>query len=190
LTSSEPGSDNPAAAAPSRRGSKVRIAVSALVVVLGVLCVLALIAGIAIRRAGNDLAVWHIDPLTSTTTGNPNWYRLVPEDAQVDRDSTRDGEAPTYVQSKDEVARAFDTFVRSESNVEVLAGAASDGFVTYIQRSTLFGFPDYVSVKFIDLPDGGSTIAIFSRARYGRSDFDVNEKRVNRWIDGTTAALS
>lgn len=164
--------------------------VGALVIVLGVLCVLALIAGIAIRRAGNDLAVWHIDPLTSTSTGNSNWYRLVPTDAQVDRDPTRDGQAPIYEQSSDEVARAFDTFVQSESDVEVLAGAASDGFVTYIQRSTLFGFPDYISVTFIDLPDGGSTIAVFSRARYGRSDFDVNEKRVNRWISGTTAALN
>lgn len=163
---------------------------SALIIIFGVFCLLALVAGIAIRRAGNDVAVWHTDPLTSTSTGNPNWYRLVPADAQVDRDPKRDGDAPVYTQSADEVARAFDTLVQSENSVEVLAGTAGDGFVTYIQRSTLFGFPDYMSVKFINLPDGGSTIAIFARARYGRSDLDVNEKRVTRWIAGTTAALS
>ena len=155
----------------------------------GIVCLLALIAAIAIRRAGDDSAVWHLDPLTSTGTGNPNWYRLVPPDADVDRDPKRDGEAPVYTQSSSEVAAAFDEFVRAEANVEVLAGSTADGFVTYVQRSTLFGFPDYMSVKFIDRPDGGSTIAIFSRARYGRSDLDVNEKRVTRWVDGTTAAL-
>jgi len=167
----------------------VKIMVTAIVIIFGVLCLLALIAGIAIRRASDDPAVWHVDPLTSTSTGNPNWNRLVPADADVDRDPQRDGEAPTFAQSAAEVATAFDTFVKSESNVQVLAGSAADGFVTYIQRSTLFGFPDYVSVKFIDLPDGGSTIAIFSRARYGKSDLDVNQKRVARWVAGATAAL-
>jgi hypothetical protein len=175
--------------APKRRRSKVKLMASVIIIVLGVLCLLALVAAIAIRRASDDPAVWHIDPLTSTSTGNPNWYRLVPPEADVDRDPKRDGEAPVYTQSSAEVAAAFDAFARAESNVEVLAGSAADGFVTYIQRSTLFGFPDYMSVKFFDRADGGSSIAIFSRARYGRSDLDVNEKRVVRWIDGTTAAL-
>lgn len=174
---------------PGERRSKVKIVATAIIIIFGVLCLLALIAGIAIRRASDDPAVWHVDPLTSTSTGNPNWYRLVPADADVDRDPKRDGDAPIYTQSAAEVAAAFDAFVQSESNVEVLAGSAADGFVTYIQRSALFGFPDYASVKFIDLPAGGSTIAIFSRARYGKSDLDVNEKRVVRWVAGTTAAL-
>lgn len=189
MTSSEPPSHS-VEAVPARRRSRLRIALGALAVIVGVLCLLALIAGIAIRRAGNDEAQWHIDPLESTSTGHPNWYRLVPADAPVDRDPKRDGDPPIYTQSADEVARAFGVFVQSESNVEVLAGAADDGFVTYIQRSTVFGFPDYISVSFIDLPEGGSTIAVFSRARYGQGDFNVNEKRVIRWIDGTTEALT
>jgi hypothetical protein len=180
---------NEALNASGKRRSKVKIMAGVIIIIIGVLCVLALIASVAIRRAGDDPAVWHVDPLTSTSTGNPNWYRLVPPDADVDSDLKRDGDAPIFTQSSTEVAAAFDAFVRAESNVEVLAGSAADGFVTYIQRSTLFGFPDYMSVKFIERADGGSTIAIFSRARYGRSDLDVNEKRVTRWVDGTSAAL-
>jgi uncharacterized protein (DUF1499 family) len=153
--------------------------------------VLALVVGLSIatRRKVVDPAAWHVDPLTSTGTGNPNWYRMVPIDAQVDRDPNRDALAPTFSVSAAALASAFDAVAKAEDRVEVIAGSAADGFVTYMQRSLLFGFPDFVSVTFIDLPDGGSTLGIFSRARDGKSDLDVNKKRVTRWIDATQARL-
>ena len=78
----------------------------------------------------------------------------------------------------------------SDARVEVIAGSAAAGFVTYVQRSQLFGFPDFISVKFIDLPSGGSTIAVFSRARDGKSDLDVNKKRVTRWVEQTQSRIA
>lgn len=149
----------------------------------------ALVANHFRNRVTSDPAEWHVDPTTSPTSDKPNWYRLVPADSAVDRDPERDGHPPIYDVEAAKLARTFDAAARGEDRVEVLAGSATDGFVTYLQRSYIFGFPDYVSVRFIDLPEGGSTLAIFSRARFGHSDLGVNEKRVARWIDATTKQL-
>ena len=54
--------------------------------------------------------------------------------------------------------------------------------MTYVQTSGLFGFPDYVSVKFIEIDAANSTLAIFSRSRLGKSDLGVNKKRVEAWL--------
>jgi len=170
------------------RSHRVR-AMGYVLVVFGVILFVAAAAPIVIRRAPDDPGVWHVDPMTAATTGKPNWYRLVPDDAEVERDPERDGAPPLFTESAAEVARAFNRVALTDDRVVVLAGRADDGFVTYIQRSALFGFPDYNSVRFIDLPEGGSTIAFYARARYGHSDMGVNRKRVAKWIDGTVKQL-
>lgn len=160
-------------------------------ILIAIVLIVVVIAGISVgvRRAGDDPAEWHIDPMSSPTSSKPNWYRLVPADADVDRDPDRDGVPPDFDVGATVLSAAFDRVAQGEGRVEVLTGLASHGFVTYVQRSAFFGFPDYISVRFIDIPGGRSTIAIISRARYGQSDLGVNEKRVARWTDGTTKAL-
>ncbi len=102
---------------------------------------------------------WHLDPLTAPTPSTPNSYRIAPAGEGVDRDA----DAPTFTVSVAELAAAFDAVALGDDRVEVLAGSASDGFVTYVQRSAFFAFPDYMSVRFIEADGGGSTLAVFSR---------------------------
>ena len=141
--------------------------------------VLAAGASIGIRRASDDPAEWHLDPLTAPTPSTPNSYRIAPVGESIDRDA----DAPTFSVSVADLADAFDAVALGDDRVEVLAGSASDGFVTYVQRSAFFAFPDYVSVRFIEADGGGSTLAVFSRSRYGKSDLGVNKKRVTRWLE-------
>ncbi|MFK8026095.1 MAG: DUF1499 domain-containing protein [Ilumatobacter sp.] len=145
---------------------------------------------IGVRRAGDDPAEWHVDPLTSPNPDTPNWYRLSPADSSVERHPERDAEPPLFSVSAAELGDAFDAVAIADDRVEVLAGSAAEGHVTYVQRSALFAFPDYVSVRFIDLPEGGSTLSVFSRARFGKSDFNVNQKRVERWLAATRSSVS
>ena len=51
-----------------------------------------------------------------------------------------------------------------------------------VQRSALLHFPDVVTVEFVSLGPDRSSLAIYSRARYGRSDFGVNRQRIERWL--------
>ena len=52
----------------------------------------------------------------------------------------------------------------------------------FVVRSALFGFPDLVSVKFLDLKGGKATLALYSRSVYGRSDLGVNRARSLAWL--------
>jgi len=132
-----------------------------------------------VRRAELEPEEWHVDPLTAPKPDTPNSYRVAPSSAEVPVDS----EAPTYSVSASELASRFDGVALAAPRTEAIAGSAADGHVTYVQRSALWGFPDYVSVRFIDNgPEGGSTLAVFSRSRFGKSDLGVNKKRVTAWL--------
>jgi uncharacterized protein (DUF1499 family) len=52
----------------------------------------------------------------------------------------------------------------------------------YIEHSALFRFPDVITVELVTLAPDRSSLAIYSRSRYGRSDFGVNRRRVLRWL--------
>ena len=52
----------------------------------------------------------------------------------------------------------------------------------FLVRSAMFGFPDYVSVQFLDVKGRKSTLAIYSRSVYGRSDLGVNRARTLSWL--------
>jgi uncharacterized protein (DUF1499 family) len=65
--------------------------------------------------------------------------------------------------------------------VEVTADMRAGHFV-YVVHTPLLGFPDIVTVEFVALGVDRSGIAVFSRSRYGRSDFGANRRRVERWL--------
>jgi hypothetical protein len=52
----------------------------------------------------------------------------------------------------------------------------------YVHRSTRFRFPDIVTVRFIAVSPSRSTLAVYSRAIYGRRDFGVNRARIEFWL--------
>lgn len=52
----------------------------------------------------------------------------------------------------------------------------------YIQRSALLEFPDTIVVRYIEQPEGGTTLAIYSRSQLGHSDQGVNRARLERWL--------
>jgi uncharacterized protein (DUF1499 family) len=160
-----------------RRRRNVRRVIAVAVIVPSILVVLVAAGAIAMRFVTDDPAEWHVDPLTAPTPSTPNSYRVAPVDADIDRNA----DAPTFTLSAAELATAFDRIALADARTEVLAGSADEGFVTYVQRSAFFAFPDYISVRFIDT-DAGSTLAVFSRSRFGQSDLGVNKKRVTRWL--------
>jgi hypothetical protein len=43
-------------------------------------------------------------------------------------------------------------------------------------------FPDTVTVRFLPVGSAQSTLAIYSRSHYGRSDLGANEKRIKGWL--------
>jgi uncharacterized protein (DUF1499 family) len=108
--------------------------------------------------------------------GRANEWHVGPERA------TPDSLGPVYGVAAVELARAVDEVIMSEAHVERLAGGPGEGWMTYVIRSRVFGFPDYASVRVLDEAPGTSSLAIFARARFGRSDLGVNRARVEKWL--------
>lgn len=147
-------------------------------IILGVLVALIVVGAVMIRRLDHDAGVWHVDPLTAPKPSTPNSYRVAPVDAAVDADE----EAPFYEMTSKELAARFDRIARESGRVDVVGGSPESGFVTYVQTSSVFAFPDYISVRFIEIDAQTSTLAVFSRSRLGKNDLGVNKTRVTNWL--------
>jgi uncharacterized protein (DUF1499 family) len=65
--------------------------------------------------------------------------------------------------------------------VRALADPGSRRYV-YIQHSPVFRFPDIITVEFVSLGPDRSSLALYSRSRYGEYDFLKNRSRVERWL--------
>ncbi len=133
---------------------------------------------LVVNYSSHDPARWHRDPATIERSARPNDFLAAPPgatDAQIDLEI-----ATRSVSPRDLLAR-FHAAVRAKPRVEVIAGGLDEGMITYMQRSRVIGFPDYITVKAVETGEGASLI-IYSRSRYGSSDLGVNEKRVTAWL--------
>ena len=126
-----------------------------------------------VRIAPSDPQRWHVDPQSAARPRSPNWAIAAPGEKH---------EAPVYRLAAGDLARAFDAFAAARPRTMRLAGTPEDGLMTYIVRSARIGYPDYVSVAFIDLGEGRSTLALFSRSHFGYGDQGVNRHRLAEWL--------
>ena len=92
--------------------------------------------------------------------------------------------SPVFALSVDRLADRLgrDDRRRDAASFQVADEPAAHRLVL-IQHTPLLRFPDIVTVEFVALAPDRSSLAIYSRARYGRGDFGTNRKRVLRWLD-------
>jgi len=108
----------------------------------------------------------------------PNWFLACPDTYCIG--ATASIASPRFAFSKNTLAIKIREIIKTEGNFEIQHESESD--LDLIIRTPLFRWPDLVSIKFIELGNNRSTLAIYSRSIYGRSDFQTNEKRVARWL--------
>jgi uncharacterized protein (DUF1499 family) len=109
----------------------------------------------------------------------PNQYLVTPKGFAT---ATSHRHSPEFAWPAAELARRFRAVAAAEPRVTLLAEAAGGLQFELLQRSALFRFPDTISVEVLPLGEARSTLAIYSRSRYGRSDFGVNRRRIDRWL--------
>ena len=137
-------------------------------------------AMLAVRLAPSDPAVWHVDPLVAGTAESSNGFLARPEGGDM--------AGRVFAADPATVVVAFGAVAAATPRVVRLAGDAASGHVTYVARSALWRFPDYVSVKAVPVAEG-TRLAIWSRARFGQSDLGVNRARVEDWLARLAADL-
>lgn len=96
---------------------------------------------------------------------------------------------PVFTVDAPALRKAMDAILATEPKlVRVDSGEAAD-IARYVQRSARLEFPDTIVVRYLDRPDGRSTLALYARSQIGRSDFGVNKARLERWLARLEAAV-
>ncbi len=110
----------------------------------------------------------------------PNSYLVCPKDychTKVDEIS------PVFKLNVINLQKKWQELINQQARIEVLSANNTEHNYQYVQRSFLFRFPDIINVKLIPVSSDTSTIAIYSSAVYGYYDFNVNKKRVEKWLN-------
>ncbi len=94
-----------------------------------------------------------------------------------------DVEAPAFATTADDLFYKIQQAVAGEPRLTLMAKEPERGVLRYVQRSALLRFPDTINVKVVALPDGRSTVLLYSRSQIGRGDLGVNRARIERWIE-------
>lgn len=90
--------------------------------------------------------------------------------------------APVFATDARALAAAMERALAAERHLTRVAADAAAGTARYVQRTPLLGFPDTIDLRYVDLPGGGSTLAIYSRSKLGHSDLGANRTRIERWL--------
>lgn len=97
-------------------------------------------------------------------------------------------EAPRYTADAATVLEEFSRIARRDWRVGIVEGSVDEGMITFVARSTVIGFRDYITVKATD-EAGGSKLSVFARPRFNVYDWGVNSKRLSRWLGKLEKAL-
>ncbi|USG61870.1 DUF1499 domain-containing protein [Sneathiella marina] len=118
----------------------------------------------------------------------PNSYLMCPRDYCLypGKDVSPEFNIPAQ-----QLAHLFEKMALAQDRTEKISETDKQGDVQmdFVQYSALIGYPDTITVRFIELTDETSTLAIFSRAHYGYRDFNVNENRIKNWMEKLRSSL-
>lgn len=90
-------------------------------------------------------------------------------------------EAPRFPADAETVLETFHDIATSDWTVGLVEGSTDEGMMTFVARSLVFGFRDYITVKATDEP-GGAKLSVYARPRFNAYDWGVNRKRLDRWL--------
>ncbi len=109
----------------------------------------------------------------------PNWFLVCPPGLCG---AAPHADSPLFDVPVERLRARWREVAAAEPRVELQAEHGDGWQFDYVQRSAHFRYPDIVTVRFIAASDTQSTLAIYSRSIYGRSDFGVNRERIETWL--------
>jgi uncharacterized protein (DUF1499 family) len=120
-----------------------------------------------------------IDFATLVRPTTPNTYLVCPPDRCA---VNPDAESPAIALSPNQLYDLIRFKLSEQPRTTLVSAEPERRRLVLVQRSRIFRFPDTITIQVFDLPDGGSTLAIYSASKYGRSDLGVNKARVTEWL--------
>jgi hypothetical protein len=121
-----------------------------------------------IRLAPSDPAVWHVDMAAAgfLPPANGHVFCMRP-----------DNRYGPVTDAAGLLAR-LDMVALASPRTQRLAGTVAEGWITWVTRSRLLGYPDYTTAQVM----AGPGLCILGRQRFGSSDAGVNAARIGGWV--------
>lgn len=91
--------------------------------------------------------------------------------------------SPVFQIPAERLSALWRQVLQGEGGVVTVLAEPDRRRIALIQHSALLRFPDVIAAEFVELTPERSSIAIYSRARYGKLDFGVNRRRVESWVE-------
>ncbi len=161
--------------------------VVAAAIVLAVAAVGLVVAGWLVWGRGDGAVA---DPMPDFATlalhEKPNQYLALPPDFASA--AAPHGRSPVFYLPVAELEVRALGVIRAQPRVTPVASDPAIRQYAFVQRSALMRFPDTVTVRFVDLGDGRSSIALYSRSKVGHSDLGANAARAGAWLRAIAAA--
>lgn len=121
-----------------------------------------------------------IDFATLELAAAPNQYLVC--SAEICRAAAANRPSPVFSVPAAAVKEAWLRVLSNEPRVKLLESDEPHLQFEFVQRTAVFRFPDRITVRFVPLADGHSTLAVYSRSIYGWSDLGTNRRRIERWL--------
>lgn len=161
--------------------------------------------GALVLVAGLGLAVliWRgsepggIDDLWHTVVGAPDLgpvafevfaRRTRPNDAlacpeRFCRNARPDIVSPVFPVPAEQLREIVAGVAREDPETQIVYSARWEDQDRYVARTRLMRFPDTINVLVLPISADESTLALYSRSQIGYSDWGVNRKRIERWLE-------
>ncbi len=110
---------------------------------------------------------------------SPNDYLVCP--AGYCKRAAPDRVSPVYSMAVKMLKGRVDALLSKAPRTEIIS--QGDTQFVAVQRSLIFRFPDTIDIEVIAAGRERSTVAIYSRSRYGRYDLGANGRRVEGWLE-------
>ena len=122
-----------------------------------------------------------LDFATLEPPSSPNFYLVCPP--HLCKAEVPQGISPEFPVRAAVLRELLLKILSREPHITMVAWNDDQMTCEFVLRSTIFKFPDRISIQFFRLGQHRSTLAVYSRAIFGRYDFGANKRRLERWLD-------
>jgi uncharacterized protein (DUF1499 family) len=98
-----------------------------------------------------------------------------------------DIESPVFQASQQHMIDGWLAVIATQPRTRNLRQSGNQ--VEVVQVTAGLRFPDWITMRAIDLGEGRASLGVYSRSRYGIRDFGVNRARVRDWLQALQVVL-
>lgn len=118
----------------------------------------------------------------------PNDCLVLPEGFQAV--ARPDFASPTFAAAPKDLVQTVKEIATDRPDTTLVHETIGSHRLELVRRSRIFRFPDHITIQAFPAAGGGSSLAIYSAAKFGITDLGVNRRQTQALLDALKERLS